>query len=83
MLNKGYFDWTISICIIMQILVGAVAQNRTADLLITKHVCKLTVVINQSLARLATAKTNVTQPQLVVFQPQSDTNLAQSILRPF
>lgn len=54
-------------------------KNRTRDLLITKHIYKLTIYINQPLTILATAKPNVTQPQSAVFQPQSGTNLAQSI----
>ena len=58
---------------------GADTKNRTRDLLITKHIYNLLVFINQTLTTLATAKTNVTQPQLMVFQWQSGTNLAQSI----
>jgi hypothetical protein len=60
---------------------GAVGQNRTADLLITKPSYEFCVYINQSLAMLAKHKISVTQLHMVVFQAQFDTNLTQSVLR--
>ena len=74
---------SITSCIYEENMNGADTKNRTRDLLITKHVNKSWAFINQSLTTLATAKTNVTQPQLMGFQPQSGTNLAQSVFYSF
>ncbi len=63
-----YIITTISNCIYVRNLGGADTKNRTRDLLITKHIYKLTIFIIQLLTMLAAAKTNVTQPQSMVFQ---------------
>ena len=63
-----YINRAISDCIYEINIGGADTKNRTRDLLITKHIYNLTIFINQSLKTLATAKTNFTQPQSMVFQ---------------